>query len=216
MKIAHRFVSIVAVGLLLATGAAMLWNRFPRVVAVPAAAQPFFAAAHRSGRLGALFLAVGLAWLATFIGSRRRSQFIAFENSGGEVRVSVSAIADYLTRIAGEFPWLVSVKPVVAIQNHRVLVDLRCRVKAGRPLPELSRGLQDRVRDSLAKTLGLAEIEKVSVTVRGILGDAGPLAASDAAPERALPAIYGGSEPMPRESANESSDRHPDQRRRSL
>lgn len=206
MKVAHRIVSVLAVVLLLATGAAMLWCRFPRVIAVPGDIQTFLAAAHRSGRVGALFVAVGLGWVATFGWSRRQSRFIAFENPGGEVRVSVSAIAEYLARIAGDFPWLVSSKPVVTVQGRRVSVDMQCRVKAGHPLPELSRSLQNRVRDSLAKALGLAEIENVAVTVRGIVGDVSATTSAKPEPEYALPPIYGGSEPMLRDAATNANE----------
>lgn len=176
MKAINRILAVLAVALLLAVGTVLVWarvnHRLPERLRMPVTLGDAVHNAHHAGRFGALLIVVGLGWIVTSFPFRRGVSYIRIESAEGVVRVSVSAIADLLGRVGAGLPSVVSVRPVIRARGERLRVDLHCRVQAGASVPELSRILRQRVRETLQRGIGVGEIETVAVTIRGIVGEA--------------------------------------------
>lgn len=184
MKRLNGVIALISAVLLFVTGGVLIWRHFPPAPGMPAWMEDFLAGRLQLSLLGVLFIVLSIAWLFTFWRAARGGRsYVSFDNPGGAVRVSLSAIADFLSRLSGEFPWIVSVRPVVSLRERALQVDLQCRVKAGSSIPDLSQQLQDRVRQAIEQSIGLAEISAVSVSVREIVGEPKGAAKADAGGE---------------------------------
>ena len=81
-------------------------------------------------------------------------------------------IADFLGRVGDEFAAILSLEPIIRAAGGSVEVDLNLRVKAGTQIPELSRMLQDRIRETIKDNLGLTEVRAIRISVREIVTSA--------------------------------------------
>jgi uncharacterized alkaline shock family protein YloU len=118
----------------------------------------------------AALLAIVLLWVLTGLRMRRAHRYLRFDNPGGEVRVSLEAVADYLRRIGRDQPALLGVRPSIERVGGSLRVELACKIRAGASIPEMSRDLQERVRQSVVSRLGLSDVESVRITIREIAG----------------------------------------------
>ncbi len=119
---------------------------------------------------GIALFAVTVIYLVSGIPRRLEEQYITYKSDGGEVSISVKAVNDLLSRLDGEFADIVSLKSSLRPRGGSMDVDFDIKVKAGALIPELTRLLQDRVRESIQDNLGLADIRNVRVMVRDIVG----------------------------------------------
>lgn len=126
---------------------------------------------------------IGFAWIALvavylITGIRRRSpdgeEYLAYRQNGATVSILMRAVNEFIAKIGDEFAAIVSMKPTIRPRGRSIDVDLDIRVQAGTQIPELCQLLQARVRDSVRENLGLADIKKVRVHVKDIVGDAPP------------------------------------------
>ena len=120
--------------------------------------------------LGVLLVGLAVLWPLSLVTRTTAERHLAFRNPDGEVRVRLDAIRDYLGRLASEFAGVESLRSVVSVRSGRLVIDLHCRVQAGRPVAEISRSLQERAKACIQADLGIAEIETIDVTVREFVG----------------------------------------------
>ena len=120
---------------------------------------------RRSAIGGALVMLVVVYWLAA-APNRREDKAISYESEGGKVSVSVKAINALLSRLGEEFAAVVSMRANVNPSDKSVRLDLA--VKNGSKVHELSQALQERVRESMQNSLGIAEMGQIRVFVREI------------------------------------------------
>ena len=116
-----------------------------------------------------VFLLLIALYLLTGIRRRKGEQFITFETEGGSVSISMKAIRDFLARVADEFAAVVSLDPTIRATSGSMEVDLNLRVNAGTQIPELSKMLQERIRESIKDNLGLTDVRAVRINVREIV-----------------------------------------------
>lgn len=119
---------------------------------------------------GVLLVGLAALWPLSLVTRTTAERHLAFRNPDGEVRVRLDAIRDYLGRLASEFAGVESLRSVVSVRSGRLAIDLHCRVQVGRPVAEISRGLQERAKNCIQADLGIAEIETIDVTVREFVG----------------------------------------------
>lgn len=123
-----------------------------------------------SGAGGILILLV-IGFVYTCGGSKRGPSFVSFDTADGAVSISRTAISDFVRKLGDEFAAVVSLEPVVsADRRHQLTLVLNLNVRAGTRVPELSKLLQERVKESLRDDLGFADVKKVSVKVQKIIG----------------------------------------------
>ncbi len=123
-----------------------------------------------------LITMVLLFWLSGLTISKRE-QFLSFDSDGGMVSISVNAVNAVLAKLKSEFAGIETLRAdVSASRNGAVEVRLDMAVRAGIHIQQLSQALQQRVRDHMRESLGIAEVTSVKVNVQDIIsaeGDAG-------------------------------------------
>lgn len=118
------------------------------------------------------FLILVAIYALTGVQRRKGEQFITFDTEGGSVSISMKAIRDFLCRVGDEFAAVLSLEPSIQAAGGSVEVDLNIRVKAGTQIPELSKMLQERVRETIKDNLGLADVRAIRISVREIVTSA--------------------------------------------
>ena len=115
------------------------------------------------------FLILVAIYALTGVQRRKGEQFITFDTEGGSVSISMKAIRDFLCRVGDEFAAVLSLEPSIQAAGGSVEVDLNIRVKAGTQIPELSKMLQERVRETIKDNLGLTDVRAIRISVREIV-----------------------------------------------
>lgn len=167
MKVVHRFVFLFVFALMVAIGLSL--------ILLAASSQNWSALGDflPGSRLTGASIGVGLFSLAsilflTGLKPRNNDRFLSFSNDEGAVNISTDAIAEYISKLAPEFPSVVKMTPSVI--PHRSVIDILIdvRIKAGPQLHEICEVLQKRVRESMNKGLGIADVRKVIIRVKKI------------------------------------------------
>lgn len=120
-----------------------------------------------SGAVTALLVVTLFA--LTGLPPRKKEEFIAFENEGGTVRITIKAVRDFLVRVGDEFAAVLSLNPHISAPSGSIHIELDVRVKAGTQIPELCRMIQDRVRETVRETLGVQDVRGIRINVREIV-----------------------------------------------
>jgi uncharacterized alkaline shock family protein YloU len=120
----------------------------------------------------------GLCVLALFLLSgirpKRRERFLSFDSEGGTVSISTDAIADYVSKLAAEFPSVVRMRPDIIPSRGAISINVDVRVKAGPQIHEVCELMQRRIRESVANGLGISEIKRVVVSVSEVVSEHRP------------------------------------------
>lgn len=173
MRIVRRAVGMLILILLLAAGLLLLFA---------ATAPGYWANALALGDtlqrsvawMGAVLVLGGILFALCEYRSRRRERFLSFENDGGTVSVSTVAMADYIAKLAVEFPSVVRLRPVIKPRRNAVDILVELRVKAGSQVHEVCELLQQRIRESVVDGLGITEVRRIEVSVREIVSEHRP------------------------------------------
>ncbi len=167
MKVLHRIVFLFVLALLAAAGIGLIG------LAVSARNWEMLGVLLSGSRLTGACVGVflfGLSSLLCLTGlePRRRDKFLSFSNEQGAVNISTDAIAEYIGKLAPEFPSIVKLEPVVVPHRRRIDIVVNVRIKAGPQLHEICEVLQRRVRESMARGLGISDVRRVIVSVKQI------------------------------------------------
>jgi hypothetical protein len=125
---------------------------------------------NRVPSLGSAVVVVGLSILFALAVFRRApgSRYLVLQGDGGGVGIRAEAIAEYLTRLTGEFPSITSLGTKIIPHEESVDVDVDVCMKAGPQIREICEQLQRRVRESLATGLGITQVGTIEVRVKEI------------------------------------------------
>ncbi len=164
MKLLHKAAELLVFALFLFVCGALLY------VAVSRRNWSAAAVFMRDARLLLLSVGAGGLCLAAIyalagVGRPRRDRFLSFPNESGIVSISTAAIAEYIGKLAVEFPSIVRLTPRVVPRRKVIDIVVEIRIKAGPQLHEICEVLQKRVRESMASGLGITEVRRVVVNV---------------------------------------------------
>ncbi len=167
MKLVRGVITVLVWLILVALGGYVGWIGFTGAVAWDGV--DFAVREHTLAMAAGVFLLLlAILWPLSLLAPTVRVRYLSFDNPGGEVRISLDAIRDFLSRLASEFPSVVSLRPSVCVRNAALVIDMDCRIRAGTSIPVFSRQMQERVRQSIQSNLGISEVQVVKVTVREI------------------------------------------------
>ncbi|MCX7817620.1 MAG: alkaline shock response membrane anchor protein AmaP [Kiritimatiellae bacterium] len=112
-------------------------------------------------------LVAGLAVLAAMSLRTRPAgaEELRYPTDGGEVRIRLGAVRDYVVQLAGELPGVQTVRCAATREGDRVRIELHCRLPVGRSAVEFGRRLQALIRSRLADDVGLSETGDICVRV---------------------------------------------------
>lgn len=167
MKMLHRFVYAIVLALLAAAGIGLVTMAAMREHWV--LLEIWLPGSRLVGAcLGVVLFGLAALLLLTGMNPKRRDKFLSFSNDQGAVNISTEAIAEYISKLAPEFPSVVRMTPVVAPRHRRIDIVVDVRIKAGPQLHEICEVLQRRVRESMEKGLGITDVRKVVIRVKKI------------------------------------------------
>ena len=132
-----------------------------------------FAVLIKQGRLSGLCAGLALTCLAvllalTSLSRRKRPKFLSLDTENGTVSISADAIAEYIAKLAEEFPSVVRMRPMVIPARNAVDIRVQVDMKAGPQIHEACELLQRRVRESMTDGLGISQIRNIEVSVKEI------------------------------------------------
>lgn len=167
MSILHRLVRLLVLVVVLFAAMAMCvtgWRpeQWGGVIQLLAEVQP------HAGYAGAALFFLGLLFILTGLRRRSRDRFLSFDTDGGTVSISTAAIAEYISKLAGEFPSIIRMKPRVVPGRNNVDIVVDVRVKSGPQIHELCEALQQRVRETMTTGLGVSQVRRVEISVSEI------------------------------------------------
>lgn len=173
MRILHKFISLLIFVVLLGEGLVLLGaaRSADRWDALTTLAEP--------SRLSAACAGIGLLCLAVLFAlgglpGKKRERFLSFDREGGTVSISTEAIADYVSKLADEFPSIIRMRPKVVPARNTIDIVVEVRIKAGPQIHEACELLQQRIRESVTSGLGISEVRRVEVSVREIISEHKP------------------------------------------
>lgn len=125
-----------------------------------------------------IFACVGLVLLVllfalTAFRLPEKERYLAYDIEGSTVSISLKAVQDFLSRLAGEFAAVERLEPTLRMRQGAVDVQLDVKIRSGAQIPELCRMLQERARATLREKVGLSDVREVRVRVQEIVGATG-------------------------------------------
>ncbi len=167
MKFLRTLLGLMTAAFALLLGAGLLYPRVTNDGLWPWAAafvrDPVFAFLA-----GFYIVSVVLIWGLTLLLPSGKAKTIAFETDSGSVEILLDAVRDYLSRASVAVPHVVSVRPVVAMRQNRLVVNLISRVQAAEPVPGIARQLQEQAKSTLRDAMGITLDTEVRVIVKEI------------------------------------------------
>jgi uncharacterized alkaline shock family protein YloU len=86
-------------------------------------------------------------------GRRRRERNIMFDNPGGPVAVSLSALEDLIRRLSTQAPEVKEIRPTVMAIKKGLDIDIKLILRSEANIPDLTARLQDLVRRKIEETI---------------------------------------------------------------
>ena len=118
---------------------------------------------------GAVFVLIGLIASARMFKGLEKSRIVAFQNPDGEVTVSLSAIEDYVRKVAKGIPDIKDVRPNVNINKKGINIVTSVSINSGTNIPELTERIQMEVKSRIQAMLGLEERINIKMHIGRIL-----------------------------------------------
>ena len=108
-------------------------------------------------------------WMKLFMKPERSLEALTLTSGeGGEIRVSLSALESMARRALGDIPGVREMAVMIDGNQDALTVKIDLKVTTGAHIPDVTRSMQQTVRDALGSFTG-AEISDVSVMVSDIV-----------------------------------------------
>ena len=118
------------------------------------------------GMVGILIMLTGVIVLMKSRKFNGSEKLITFQNPDGEVTVSISAIENYVKRVARDIPGITDVKATAKVGKKGISIICLVSIFAGTNIPEVTENIQMTVKSKVQDMLGVEE--KISVAMHVI------------------------------------------------
>jgi len=118
--------------------------------------------------IGGLFLVTGAILTYRMEKALRKKRTVTFQNSDGEVMVSISAIEDYVRKIAKNIPEIRDIKSSVDVSRKGINIIAAVSISAGTNIPNITEKIQMEVKNKIQDMLGVEEKMNIKIFVRKI------------------------------------------------
>lgn len=122
-----------------------------------------------AGIVGAIIILTGLMVFARTRKYKGSEKLITFQNPDGEVTVSVSAIENYVKRVARDITGITDVRATAKVGKKGISITSFVAVSAGTNIPEITENIQMTVKGKVQDMLGVEEKITVAMHVIKIL-----------------------------------------------
>lgn len=138
------------------------------------------------GGTGALLILLSILVVHFTIGKMQRERTIAFANPDGEVTIALSAIEDFIKKIARQMPEVKELKSDVIASKKCVEISTRATLWSDTNIPDVTEKIQAVIRTKLQEMLGIEEKIEVRVHVVKIVQKEGSEAKEPEIPYRGI------------------------------
>lgn len=97
-----------------------------------------------------------------------RGNYLTYETANGNISVSIKALQEFISHIKGEFSSVLQLTPKVKPHDENLSVVLEVKVRAGTPIPEVGRLLQERTRKLIQDKIGISDVRDIEVKITEI------------------------------------------------
>jgi len=109
------------------------------------------------GGIAAVFVIAGVIAPYRMEKKLRKNRRISFQNPDGEVTVSLSAIEDYIRKIAKSIPGIKDIRSRVDVSKKGINITASVSISAAANIPEVTEKIQMQVKNSVQGMLGVEE-----------------------------------------------------------
>lgn len=170
MKAVHLALGVILVVILAGGAGFFLYGALQESTAWGAWVDMYIKAHHLYAAMtSAIIICLLMLYVLTGLNIPGKTQYLAYDNEGGAVSISLKAVEGFLARLSNDFAAVVSLAPKLRLIVNQIDVQLDIRVKAGSQIPELCKMLQDAVRTTLRDKVGISDIREVRVRVQEIV-----------------------------------------------
>jgi hypothetical protein len=124
-----------------------------------------------TGWVGLGLVSLSLLFMFSGVRPRRKKRFLSFDTDGGTVSISSDAIADYVEKLAGEFPSVIRMTTDVIARRGTLDLRIRVRARSGCQVSEMCQLMQQRVRECVVSGLGISQVRRIEVSVSEIVSE---------------------------------------------
>ncbi|NLJ80380.1 MAG: alkaline shock response membrane anchor protein AmaP [Firmicutes bacterium] len=121
---------------------------------------------HLDGGMVVLLTVLLAVYLLILISKRERQKFIVHQGELGQVRLSVNCLQGLLREVAGGLPGIEEAA-VLVTDPKELKIRLDIRIFPDFHIPQLSKELQQTVRNFVENTVGL-DVQNVEIVVHGV------------------------------------------------
>jgi uncharacterized alkaline shock family protein YloU len=169
MKIWSRIVGTVYVlcGLTLALGFLLLWANEQLLNKCIS-----FWQAHtlQVGLTGMIVVLTGIVWLVNWFDLLHRNRAISFDNPGGQVRISLRAIEEFInSRILTQIPGVKGLRVRAGLSSRGIETAINLKLLAGLNIPETCANIQEITKNYLHDMVGVERVSVIEIFVSHIL-----------------------------------------------
>jgi len=115
--------------------------------------------------VGAVGIIIGLAFMLAQYLATKKEKFIAFDSPDGEVIIAVSAIEDFVKRVARSFWEVKDATPSIEPRDDGVAVEMKVVLWDDKNIQSTTSKLQKTVKNQIQDFFGLANVHHVKVFV---------------------------------------------------
>ncbi|MDD5634101.1 MAG: alkaline shock response membrane anchor protein AmaP [Candidatus Omnitrophica bacterium] len=137
--------------------------------------------------IGAILVIDGILTPYKLNRSIKTNRIVAFHNPDGEVTVSLSAIEEYVRKIAVDIPGIKDVRSAISVDKNGINISSNVVVIAGTNIPAITERIQSEVKNRIYGMLGVEEKVNMKIHIRRIARGTG---AEEAAPEETPSIVY--------------------------
>jgi uncharacterized alkaline shock family protein YloU len=119
--------------------------------------------------LGLIVALAGIIGYFRGIKKIKTSKLITFHNPDGEVTVSLSAIENYVKRVAKDIPGITDAKSVVSVNKRGINVVSHITIDAGTNIPDATERIQMIVKSKIQDMIGVEEKINIKMHVGQIM-----------------------------------------------
>ncbi|MFQ5952811.1 MAG: alkaline shock response membrane anchor protein AmaP [Candidatus Omnitrophota bacterium] len=120
------------------------------------------------GAVGGLFVLIGITAPFRLAKKINANRIIAFQNPDGEVTISLSAIEDYIRKIAGGIQDIKEIRSRVSSGRKGINIVCDVSILPGANIPEVTEKMQVAVKNKLSGMLGVEERINIKMNINKI------------------------------------------------
>lgn len=121
------------------------------------------------GVIGTILIIISIGIVQFFMNKMRREKTIAFNNPDGQVTISLTAIEDFIRRVAKQINDIKDIKSDVIASKKGVNITTRVTLWSDANIPDVTERIQGMIKTRLQEMLGIEETITVSVNVAKIV-----------------------------------------------